>query len=59
MENGIQDQIRDIRILGHAVRINKRPNDNIKNNQQNIANIFGQICNNIRGRYPGVFKHQG
>ena len=31
MENGIQDKIRDIRIFGHAVRINKCRNNDIKN----------------------------
>ena len=58
MENGIQDQIRDIRIFGHAVRINKCPNNDAKSNQQSIAIIFGQICNNLHGRYFGVFRHQ-
>ena len=59
MENGIQDQIRDIRIFGHTVWINRCPNNNAKSNQQNIAVIFGQIYNNIYGRHFGVFKRQG
>ena len=59
MENGIQDKIRDVRIFGHDVWINKCFNNNLKNNQQNITIIFEQICNNIYGRHFGVFKHQG
>ena len=58
MENGIQDKIRDLRIFGYIIRINKRPNNNAKNNQQNIVIIFGQICNNIYGRQFGEIKHQ-
>ena len=57
MENGIQDKIRDIRIFGHAVWINKCFNNDAKNCQQNIAIIFGQVYNNIYGRYFRVFKH--
>ena len=58
MENGIQNKIQDIRIFDHAVWINKCPNNNANNNQQNITIIFGQICNNIHGRHFGIFKHQ-
>ena len=49
MENGIQDKVWDIRIFGHAIWINKCPNNNIKGGQQGIAIIPGQICNNIHG----------
>ena len=58
MENGVQDKIRDIRIFGHAVWINKCSNNDAKNGQQNIIIIFGQFCNNIHERHFGVFKHQ-
>ena len=58
MENGIQDKIWNVRIFGHAIRINKCPNNNAKSGQQNIAVIFGQICNNIYGRHFGVLRHQ-
>ena len=51
-------RIRDIRIFGHAVWINKCPNNNVKNCPQNIAVIFGQNCNNIHGQYFGIFGHQ-
>ena len=47
MEDGIQNKIRDLRLFGYAVWINKRFNDNIKNGEQDIAIIFGQICNKI------------
>ena len=33
MENGIQDKIWDVRIFGHAVWINKRPDNDAKNDQ--------------------------
>ena len=49
----------DIRIFSHDVRINKYFNNNIKSNQQSIAVIFEQICNNIHGQHFNVFKHQG
>ena len=58
MENGIQDKVWDVRIFGHAIRINKRPNNDAKNGKQNIAIILGQIRNNIYKRHFGVFKHQ-
>ena len=58
MENGIQNKVWDVQIFGHAIWINKRSNNDTKNGQQNIAIIFGQICNNIHGRHFGVFKHQ-
>ena len=58
MENGIQDKIWYVRIFGHIIWINKRFDNYAKNGQQNIAIIFGKICNNIYGRHFGIFKHQ-
>ena len=58
MENGVQDKVWDVRIFGHTIWINKRPNNDAKNDQQGIAVIPGQICNNIHGRHFGVFRHQ-
>ena len=58
MENGIQNELLDIRIFGHAIWINKRFNNNAKNGQYSITVIPEQICNNIHGRYFGVFRHQ-
>ena len=55
MENGIQNKIWDIRIFDHAVWINKCPGNNTKNGEQNITIIFGQIRNNVHGRYFVVF----
>ena len=40
MENGVQDKIRDLRIFGHAVQINKRFDNDAKRGQQNIAINF-------------------